>query len=173
MFHNCTFNCTIVVKRNPARIRRDELRAEQHRAAADELVARLEARPKRVEGASDEEEDDEKTDWRGVAQLDLEDSDRKPLYEDPRQQAWSGLPQDLREVPKHEAVEALRSLVRAVAGPELKFRASAETTKGELAAATSQRPRGRAWRRSTLSSSKREEDSRIGCGWGAVSDVGV
>jgi hypothetical protein len=81
---------------------------------------------------------DEKTDWRGVAQLDLEDSDGEPLYEDPRQHAWSSLPQDLREVPKHEAVEALRSLVRAAAGPELKFlfRTGAKTTKGELAAAT-------------------------------------
>jgi hypothetical protein len=39
-------------------------------------------------------------------------------------------------VPKHEAVEALRSLVRAAAGPELKFRARVETTAGELAAAT-------------------------------------
>ena len=85
------------------------MRAEQHRAAADELVARLEARPERVEGACEEEEEDEKTDWRGVAQLDLEDSDEEPLYEDPRQHAWSGLPQDLREVPKHETVEALRS----------------------------------------------------------------
>ena len=124
-------------KRNPARICRDELRAEQHRAAVEELVARLEARPERVEGAGEEEEEDEKTDWRGVAQLDLEDSDGEPLYEDPRQHAWSGLPQDLREVPKHEAVEALRSLVRAAAGPVLKFhQAGAETTVGELAAAT-------------------------------------
>jgi hypothetical protein len=39
-------------------------------------------------------------------------------------------------VPKHEAVEALRSLVRAAAGPELKFRAGAETTARELAVAT-------------------------------------
>jgi hypothetical protein len=31
---------------------------------------------------------------------------------------------------------ALRSLVRAAAGPELKFRAGVETTVGELAAAT-------------------------------------
>jgi hypothetical protein len=69
---------------------------------------------------------------RTVAQLDLDDSDGEPLYEDPRQNAWSDLPQDLREVPKHEAVEALRSLVRAAAGPELKFwvRAGAETTAG-------------------------------------------
>ena len=71
-----------------------------------------------------------------MAQFDLDDSDGEPLYEDPRQHAWSGLPQDLREVPKHEAVEALRSLVRAAAGPELKFRAGAETTAGEPAAAT-------------------------------------
>ena len=85
-------------------------------------------------GAGEEEEEAEKTDWRGVAQFDLGDSDEEPLYEDPRQHAWSGLPQDLREVPKH--VEALRSLVQAAAGPELKFRAGAETTAGELAAAT-------------------------------------
>ena len=83
-----------------------------------------------------EEEDDEKTDWRGVVQLDLDDSDGEPLYEGPRQHAWSGLSHDLWEVPKHEAVEALRSLVRAVAGPELKFRVGVETTAGELAAAT-------------------------------------
>ena len=118
-------------KRNPARVLRDDWRAEQHRAAAEELVARLEARPELVE-----EEDYEKTDWRGVAQFDLDDSDGEPLYEDPRQHVWSGLPHDLREVPKHEAVEALRSLVRAAARPELKFRAGAETTVGELAAAT-------------------------------------
>ena len=53
-----------------------------------------------------------------------------------RASTWSGLPQDLREVPTHEAVEALRSLVRAAAGPELKFRAGVETTVGELAVAT-------------------------------------
>jgi hypothetical protein len=70
-------------------------------------VARLEA--ELVERAGEEDEDYEKTDWRGVAQFDLDDSDGEPLYEDPRQHAWSGLPQDLREVPKHEAVEALRS----------------------------------------------------------------
>ena len=46
------------------------------------------------------------------------------------------LPQDLREVPKDAAAEALRSLVRAAAGPEVKFWAGAETTVGELAAAT-------------------------------------
>ena len=63
-------------------------------------MARLEA--ERVERAGEEEEDDEKTEWRGVAQFDLDDSDGEPLYEDPRQHAWSGLPQDLREVPKHE-----------------------------------------------------------------------
>jgi hypothetical protein len=71
-----------------------------------------------------------------VAQDDLDDSDGEPCFEDPRQAAWAGLPQDLREVPKDEAVVALRSLVRAVAGPELKFRAGVETTVGELAAAT-------------------------------------
>jgi hypothetical protein len=40
------------------------------------------------------------------------------------------------KVPKHEVVEALRSLVRAATGLELKFRAGAETPAGELAAAT-------------------------------------
>jgi hypothetical protein len=49
-------------KRNLARVLRDDRRAEQHRAAAEELVARVEARPELVE-----EEDYEKTDWRGVA----------------------------------------------------------------------------------------------------------
>ena len=68
-------------KRNPARILRDDLRAEQHRAEAEELVARLEA--ELVERAGKEEEDYEKTDWRGVAQFDLDDSDGEPLYEDP------------------------------------------------------------------------------------------
>jgi hypothetical protein len=48
--------------------------------------------------------------------------------------AWSDLPQDLRQVPKHEVVEALRSLlVRAAAGPpELKFRAGAEEIYGKF-----------------------------------------
>ena len=90
----------------------------QHRAEAEELVARLEA--ERVERAGEEEDDDEKTDWREVAQDDLDDSDGEPCFKDPRQ----------------HAVEALRSLVRAAAGPELKFRAGAKTTAGELAAAT-------------------------------------
>ena len=93
-------------KCNPARVLRDGRRAERHRAAAEELLARLEARPELVE-----EEDYEKTDWRGVAQLDLDDSDGEPLYDDPHQHAWSDLPQDLRDVPKHEVVEALWSLV--------------------------------------------------------------
>ena len=97
-----------------------------------------------------------------MAQDDLDDSDGEPLFEDPRQHAWSGFPQDLREVPKHEVVEALwRSLVRAATGPELKFRAGAETTAGELAS-----------RRSSQRSSTREEDCRIGCDWGDVSDGG-
>jgi hypothetical protein len=39
-------------------------------------------------------------------------------------------------VPKDEVVVALRSLVRAAAGPELKFRAGVEATVGELAATT-------------------------------------
>ena len=34
-------------------------------------------------------------------------------------------------------------------------------------------PGGQAWRRSSSRSSTREEDSRIGCVWGAVSDGGV
>ena len=46
----------------------------------------------------------------------------------------------LREVPKHEAMEALRSLVRAATGPELKFRPGVETTAAELAAATTSGP---------------------------------
>jgi hypothetical protein len=121
-------------KRNPARILGDDLRAEQHRAEVEELVARLEA--ELVQRAGEEEEDYEKLDWRGVAQFDLDDSDGEPLYEDPRQQACSDLPQDLRKAPKHEAVEAMGSLVRAAAGRELKFPARAETTVGELAAAT-------------------------------------
>ena len=69
-------------------------------------------------------------------QDDLDDSDGEPCFKDPRQHAWAGLPQDLREVPKDEVVEAPRSLVRAAAGPELKFRAGVETTVGELAVAT-------------------------------------
>jgi hypothetical protein len=48
-------------KGNPARVLPYDLRAEQHRAAAKELVARLEA--ELVEGAGEEEEDYEKTDW--------------------------------------------------------------------------------------------------------------
>ena len=75
-------------KRNPARLLRDDLRAEQHRAAAEELVARLEV--ELVERAGEEDEDYEKTDWRGVGQFDLDDSDGEPLYEDPRQHAWFG-----------------------------------------------------------------------------------
>ena len=70
----------------------------------------------------------------GLKQVDLDDSDGELCFEDPRQAAWAGLPQDLREVTKDEAVAALRSLVRAAAGPELKFRAGVETTAGELAA---------------------------------------
>ena len=66
----------------------------------------------------------------GQTQDDLVDSDGELDSEDPRQAAWADLPLDLREVPKDEAVVALRSLVRAVAGPEL------EATAGELAAAT-------------------------------------
>ena len=78
-----------------------------------------------MEGASEEEEEDEKMDWRGVAQLVLEDSDGEPFYEDPRQHAWSGLPQDLREVPKHEAVEAGPAVSGASCG-----RAGAEASGG-------------------------------------------
>ena len=64
--------------------------AEEDAAAAPVAVKHAAA------GEGDTEEEDEKTDWRGVAQLDLEDSDGEPLYEDPRQHAWSGLSQDLR-----------------------------------------------------------------------------
>jgi hypothetical protein len=53
-------------------------------------------------------------------QDDLEDSDEELCFEDPR---------GPRDVPKDEAVLALRSLVRAA-------RAGVETTAGELAAAT-------------------------------------
>jgi hypothetical protein len=65
---------------------------------------------------------------------DLDDSDGELCFEDPRQATWAGPPQDLREVTKDEAGTALRSLVRAAAGPELKFWAGVETTAGELAA---------------------------------------
>jgi hypothetical protein len=65
----------------------------------------------------------------GQTQDDLVDSDGELCFEDPRQAAWADLPQDPREVPKDEAVLALRSLVRAA-------RAGVETTAGELAAAT-------------------------------------
>ena len=61
--------------------------------------------------------------------LQLEDSDGELCFKDPRQAAWADLSQDPREVPKDEAVLALRSLVRAA-------RAGVETTAGELAAAT-------------------------------------
>ena len=72
-------------------------------------------------------------DWREVAQDDINDSELElGSLNYPRPHAGAGL----REVPKDAAVEALRSLVRAAAGPELKFRAGAETTAGELAAAT-------------------------------------
>jgi hypothetical protein len=69
----------------PSRVLQDERRVEQHRAYAEELVARLEA--ERVERAGEEEDDVEKTDWRGVAQDDLDDSGGEPLFEDPRQPA--------------------------------------------------------------------------------------
>ena len=101
-------------------------------------MARLEA--ERVERAGEGKDDDERTDWREVAQDDLEDSDGELCFEDPCQAAWADLSQDLREVPKDKAVVALRSLVRAAAGPELKFRAGVETTAGELAAATTSGP---------------------------------
>ena len=65
---------------------------------------------------------------------DLDDSDGELCFKDPRQATWAGPPQDLREVTKDEAGTALRSLVRAAAGPELKFWAGVETTAGELAA---------------------------------------
>ena len=65
---------------------------------------------------------------------DLDDSDGELCFKDPRQATWAGPPQDLREVTKDEVGTALRSLVRAAAGPELKFWAGVETTAGELAA---------------------------------------
>jgi hypothetical protein len=68
-------------KKAPSRNLRDEPRAEQRRAEAEKLVARLEA--ERVEWAREEEDDDERTDWRGVAQDDLVDSDGEPCFEDP------------------------------------------------------------------------------------------
>ena len=46
-------------KKTPSRLLRDEQRAEQRRAGAEKLVARLEA--ERVERAGEEEDDDEKT----------------------------------------------------------------------------------------------------------------
>ena len=68
-----------------------------------------------------------------AAEDDLDVSDGELCFEDPRQAAWAAPPQDLREVTKDEAGTALRSLVRAAAGPELKFWAGVETTVGELA----------------------------------------
>jgi hypothetical protein len=94
----------------------------QRRAEAEKLVARLE-----VERAERAGEKREKTDWRGVAQDDLEDSDGELCFEDPRQATWVRLPQDLREVPEDKAVLSLRSLVRAAA------EATAEATARELA----------------------------------------
>jgi hypothetical protein len=47
----------------------------------EKLVVRLEA--ELVEEAGEEDENYEKTDWCEVAQLDLDDSDGEPLYEDP------------------------------------------------------------------------------------------
>ena len=69
-----------------------------------------------------------------AAEDDLDDSDGELCFKDPRQATWAGPPQDLREVTKDEAGTALRSLVRAAAGPELKFWAGVETTARELAA---------------------------------------
>jgi hypothetical protein len=51
----------------------------------------------------------------GLKQDDLNGSGGEPCLEGPRQAAWAGLPQDLREVAEGEAVAALRSLVRAAA----------------------------------------------------------
>ena len=68
-------------KKAPSRNLRDEPRAEQRRAEAEKLVARLEA--ERVEWAREEEDGDETKDWRGVAQDDLVDSDGEPCFEDP------------------------------------------------------------------------------------------
>jgi hypothetical protein len=60
-------------KKTPLRTLRDEQRAEQRRAEAEKLVARLKA--ERVERAREGKDDDERTDWREVAQDDLEDSE--------------------------------------------------------------------------------------------------
>ena len=92
-------------------------------------MARLEA--ERAERAGEERE---RTDWRGVAQDDLEDSDEELCFEDPRQAAWAHLPQDLREVPEDKAVLALWSLVQAAA--EATAEATARELARELAAAT-------------------------------------
>ena len=127
--------CNLRLQRLESRALADSFRLLRATVEAEELVARLEA--ERVERVGEEEDDDEKTDWREVAQDDLNDSELElGSLNYPRQHAGAGLPQDLREVPKDAAVEALLSLVRAAAGPELKFRAGVETTAGELAAAT-------------------------------------
>jgi hypothetical protein len=95
----------------------------------------------------------ERTDWRGVAQEDLDDSDGELCFEDPRQAAWARLPQDLREVPEDEAVVALRSLVRA----------GAKATAGELATAMTSGAGLAKTRRASPRSSTREEECRFGC----------
>jgi hypothetical protein len=136
-------------KKAPSRLHRDEQRVAQRRAEAEKLVARLEA-----ERAGEERE---RTDRRGLAQDDLEDSNGELCFEDPRQAAWARLPQDPREVPEDKVVLALRSLVRAAA------KATAEATESWRGSWRRQRPRGRAWRRSNLRSSTREEECRFVC----------
>ena len=116
-------------KKTPSRLLRDEQRAEQRRAEAEKLVARLES-----ERAERADEEHERTDWRAVAQDDLVDSDGEPCFEDPRRAEWTDLPQDPREAPEDKAVLALRSLVRAAAEPTAE--ATARVLARELAAAT-------------------------------------
>jgi hypothetical protein len=111
-------------KKTPSRLHRDEQRVAQRRAEAEKLVARLEA--KRAERAGKERE----TEWRGVAQDDLKDSDGELCFEDPRQATWARLPQDMREVPEDKAVLALRSLVRAAAEATAEAAEAAATTSG-------------------------------------------
>ena len=60
----------------------------------DALILSAKLEEKREEEAGEEEQKSQKTDWREVAALDLDDSGGGPLYEEPRQHAWSDLAQD-------------------------------------------------------------------------------
>ena len=126
---------------SPARAgacRRVQARVQEHIAQAKEQGQKLQAleASAKAEALSLLLEMRERAgeETRLAAEDDLDDSDGELCFEDPRQAAWAGPPQDLREVTKDEAGTALRSLVRAAAGPELKFWAGVETTAGELAA---------------------------------------